>query len=79
MSLLRKGIFKENWTLSYVEVSLLSGVASDDNPHDLEVENEKPDDLPGEELAPESGCACWSGREIDLFRAGGDVLFLHMF
>ncbi len=53
-------------------------MAPDDDPHDLEIENEKPDDLPWEELAPESCCTGWSGRKGYLFRARGDVFFLHM-
>jgi len=53
-------------------------MTADNDTHDFEVENEEPDDLPGKELTPEPGGAGWSGREGNLFRAWGDVFFLHM-
>jgi len=45
--------------------------------HDLEVQDEKPDNLPGPKLSPEP-CGCSRVRGIcDLFRAARKVFVLH--
>jgi len=53
------------------------GVAADNNAHDFEVQNEEPDNLPGEKLAPEPGGTGGIGWIVNAFWAGGYGFCLH--
>jgi hypothetical protein len=52
-------------------------MSANDDAHDFQVQHEKPDNLPGKELAPEPCRSGWIGGIRNLFWAGNNMFFLH--